>query len=73
MTRKGEFLDYLTDIRDATQHISGFIAGMAWEEFAQDQKARYAVVRAFKIISEAAKKIPPAVRKQHVNVPWKQR
>jgi uncharacterized protein with HEPN domain len=46
---------------------------MAWEEFAQDQKTRYAVVRAFEIIGEAAKKIPPAVRKRHVNVPWKQR
>ncbi|NGZ95563.1 MAG: hypothetical protein CV089_05430 [Nitrospira sp. WS110] len=45
---------------------------MAWEEFAQDQKTRYAVVRAFEIIGEAAKKIPPAVRKRHVNVPWKQ-
>jgi uncharacterized protein with HEPN domain len=71
VTHKGEFLDYLTDIRDAAQHISGFIGDMTWEEFAQDQKTRYAVVRAFEIIGEAAKKIPPAVRKRHANVPWK--
>lgn len=72
MTRKGEFLDYLTDIQDATQHISEFIEGMTWAEFAQDQKTMYAVVRAFEIIGEAAKKIPPTVRKRHTNVPWKQ-
>lgn len=45
---------------------------MTWEEFAQDQKTMYAVVRAFEVIGEAAKKIPPAVRKRHVKVPWKQ-
>jgi uncharacterized protein with HEPN domain len=45
---------------------------MTWAEFAQDQKTLYAVVRAFEIIGEAAKKIPPAVRKRHANVPWKQ-
>ena len=72
MTHKREFLDYLTDIQDATQHISEFIEDMTWAEFALDQKTLYAVVRAFEIIGEAAKKIPPAVRKRHANVPWKQ-
>ncbi|MBI5855133.1 MAG: DUF86 domain-containing protein [Nitrospirae bacterium] len=45
---------------------------MTWEEFAQDKKTVYAVVRAFEIIGEAAKKVPPAVRKRHSKVPWKQ-
>lgn len=72
MTRKREFLDYLADIQDATQHVSEFTKDMTWEEFVQDQKTMYAVVRAFEIIGEAAKKIPLAVRKRHVKVPWKQ-
>jgi uncharacterized protein with HEPN domain len=72
VTRKREFLDYLSDIQDAAQNISQFIAGMAWADFAQDQKTIYAVVRAFEIIGEASKKIPPAVRKRHPKVPWKQ-
>lgn len=72
MTRKREFLDYLADIQDATQHVSEFTKNMTWEEFVQDQKTMYAVVRAFEIIGEAAKKIPPAVRKRHQKVPWKQ-
>ena len=72
MTRKREFLDYVADIQEASQNISEFIAGMTWAEFAQDQKTIYAVVRAFEIIGEAAKKVPPSVRKRHAKVPWKQ-
>jgi uncharacterized protein with HEPN domain len=72
VTRKREFLDYLADIQDATEHVSEFTKDMTWEEFAQDQKTRYAVVRAFEIIGEAAKKIPPVVRKRQAKVPWKQ-
>jgi uncharacterized protein with HEPN domain len=72
VTRKREFLDYVADIQDAAQNISQFIAGMTWAQFAQDQKTIYAVVRAFEIIGEAAKKVPPSVRKRHAKVPWKQ-
>ena len=71
MTRKREFLDYVVDIQDACQNISQFIAGMTWAQFAQDQKTIYAVVRAFEIIGEAAKKVPLSVRKRHAKVPWK--
>jgi len=69
---KREFLDYLADIQEASQNISQFFSGMTWDEFAQDQKTIYAVVRAFEIIGEAAKKVPLSVRKRHPKVPWKQ-
>jgi len=72
VTRKREFLDYVADIQEATQNISQFIADMTWPQFARDQKTIYAVVRAFEIIGEAAKKIPPSVKKRHAKVPWKQ-
>lgn len=41
MTRKREFLDYLADIQEASQHIVQFMAGMTWAQFAQDQKTIY--------------------------------
>jgi len=72
MRGKREFLDYLGDIQEASQNISQFISGMSWEEFSQDQKTIYAVVRAFEIIGEATKKVPLSVRKRHPKVPWKQ-
>jgi uncharacterized protein with HEPN domain len=72
VTRKREFLDYVADIEDAARSISQFIAGMSWTEFARDRKTIFAVVRAFEIIGEAAKKVPPSVRKRHPKVPWRQ-
>lgn len=72
MTRKREFLDYFADIEDAARSISQFIADMSWAEFSRDRKTIFAVVRAFEIIGEAAKKVPPSVRKRHPNVPWRQ-
>ena len=72
MRESREFLDYLADIQEASQNISQFISGMNWDEFSQDQKTIYAVVRAFEIIGEAAKKVPLSVRKRHPKVPWKQ-
>lgn len=72
MTRRREFLDYVADIEEAARHIDQFLAHMTWTQFAQDQKTMYAVVRAFEIIGEAAKKVPLSVRKRHPKVPWKQ-
>jgi hypothetical protein len=68
VTPKREFLDYIADIQEASQNITQFIAGMTLAQFAQDQKTIYAGVRAFEIIGEAAKKIPPSVRKRHTKV-----
>lgn len=72
MRETREFLDYLADIQEASQNISKFISGMTKDKFAKDQKTIYAVVRAFEIIGEAAKKVPLTVRKRHPKVPWKQ-
>lgn len=72
MTAKREYLDYLSDIQEAVSSILAFTEGMTWEQFAKDRKTLYAVVRAFEMIGEAAKKIPMPVRKRHAKVPWKQ-
>ena len=72
MSTRREFLDYVADILEAAQHLDQFIDGMTWTQFSQDQKTVYAVVRAFEIIGEAAKKIPLSIRKRHPKVPWKQ-
>ncbi|MBI4400784.1 MAG: DUF86 domain-containing protein [Nitrospirae bacterium] len=71
MTRKREFLDYLEDILDAAEKIGQFTTGMTFEQFAEDEKTIYAVVRAFEIVGEAAKKVPTAIRKRNPSVPWK--
>lgn len=71
MIQKREYLDYLADIQEATDSILNFTEGMTWEQFSQDRKTLYAVVRAFEIVGEATKKVPMPVRKRHTKVPWR--
>ncbi len=72
MTPKREYIDYLNDILDAIEKIERFTLGMDFEQFSSDDKTMFAVVRAFEIIGEAAKKIPKVVRNRYPTVPWQE-
>lgn len=64
--------DYINDIRDAIEKASSFVSGMTFEQFSEDDKTVFAVIRALEIIGEAAKKIPADVREQYEKVPWQE-
>ncbi|MBP1910427.1 HepT-like ribonuclease domain-containing protein [Methanolobus bombayensis] len=49
----------------------GFVDQCTFEEFAEDVKTQYAVIRALEIIGEAAKNIPFEIRQKYTSVPWK--
>ena len=66
------YFDYLADILDAIENIAQFIQGMTFEEFANDVKTTFAVIRALEIIGEATKKIPQSVRDSHPEIPWRE-
>jgi len=44
---------------------------MSYEDFIQDPKTVFAVVRAIEIIGEAVKNIPDNVREKYPEIPWK--
>lgn len=71
MKRKHEFMDYIEDILDAVEKIEQFTGGMSYGEFSRDAKTVFAVIRAFEIIGEATKNVPPAFRQRHPEIPWK--
>ena len=48
-----------------------FINVWTFEEFTEDRKAQFAVVRALEIIGEATKNIPYEAREKYPSVPWK--
>lgn len=71
MTSDRVYLDYLEDLLDALQKAEQFVAGMSFEEFAEDEKTVFAVIRALEVVGEAAKKIPEGVRQKYGAVPWR--
>jgi len=67
-----EYGDYIRDILDSIDAAEEFVAGMNFEDFENDRKTAYAVVRAIEIIGESAKNIPAPVRKQYPEIPWRE-
>ena len=61
----------LFDIRDNIKLAEDFAAGLSFEAFAADRRTFYAVTRCLEIISEAARRLPAAVRNRHPALPWR--
>jgi len=66
-----EIGDYIQDIIEAIDKLMKFVKGMSYDEFVQDDKTIFAVVRAIEIIGEAVKNIPEEVRGSYPEIPWK--
>ena len=72
MTRpKREFIDYLNDILENAIKLKTFVQDLSFDEFQADEKTQYAIARALEIIGEATKRVPPAFRNKHPEIPWR--
>ncbi|MBU0475313.1 MAG: DUF86 domain-containing protein [Bacteroidetes bacterium] len=67
-----DFTTYLNDIYEAIEKGLSFIKEMTYEEFQQDERTQFALVRAIEIIGEASKKIPTEIREQSKEIPWRE-
>ena len=72
MSIKREFKDYVDDILDAIEKIESFTQGFTLEQFTSDDKTIFAVIRAFEIIGEAAKRVPDAIKEEYITIPWQE-
>jgi uncharacterized protein with HEPN domain len=61
----------LLDIRDNVLLAKAFVEGFTRDSFKGDRRTFYAVTRCLEIISEAARRLPEAVRSQHPALPWR--
>lgn len=52
-----EYEDYLRDLFNAIEKTQQFIKDLELEDFKQDDKTKFAVIRALEIIGEATKHI----------------
>jgi len=63
--------DHLEDILDAINKALLFTEDYAdYEDFAEDDRAVFAVIRALEVIGEATKRLPDKLRAEHPDVPW---
>jgi uncharacterized protein with HEPN domain len=63
--------ELLSDIREAIQRISTYIADSDFETFAHDTRTQDAVMRNLEILGEASKKLSEQFRDTYKEVPWK--
>ncbi|MDR3511888.1 MAG: DUF86 domain-containing protein [Caulobacteraceae bacterium] len=61
----------LVDIRDNIRLAHAFIEGLSEDRFKADRRTFYAVTRCLEIISEACRRLSPAVRERHPDLPWR--
>jgi uncharacterized protein with HEPN domain len=60
---------YLRDISENLERLEVFTKE-GFEAFQQDEKTQYAVIRAYEIIGEAAKRLPQAMLDQQPTINW---
>ena len=69
--RSSRLRSALFDIRDNAALATEFLGSLTLTEFKADRRAFYAATRALEIISEAARRLSPAVRERHSDLPWR--
>lgn len=61
---------FLRDILDACDECLSFVEGMTFEEFDRDRRTQLAVVKELEVIGEAARRLPPHIRRAASEIPW---
>ena len=64
--------NYFIDILESIEDIAHFIANLDYDEFCDDRKTIYAVIRCLEIIGEAVKHIPSELKERYPDIPWRQ-
>jgi len=62
---------YLRDILDNMNLAEEFVEDRAYDEFTEDRKTVYALLRCLEVVGEAAKNVPLSVRERYPAIPWK--
>lgn len=63
---------YLQDIVDSLTKIEKYSSNQIYEKFVNNDVTLDAVVRNFEIIGEAAKNVPPKIKHEYPDIPWRE-
>lgn len=62
---------YLKHILDALLRIEGYVRGVEYESFMNNNLLQDGVIRQIEIIGEAAKRLSQNMKEKHSEIPWK--
>lgn len=62
---------HLWDMLDTARRVQELATGISYDTLMADIRTRYALERALEIIGEAARRVSPALRTKHPEIPWK--
>lgn len=63
---------WLNDIQHHIRMAQGFVAGMSYEAFEDDNLRIYAVTRCLEIVSEASRRLPDELKVRHPSIAWRE-
>ena len=63
--------DALLDIRDNVVLARHFVEDLSFEAFTLSRLHVYGTIRALEIVSEAARRLSPALQARHPDLPWR--
>jgi len=63
---------WLNDILYDIDAAHGFVAGIVYETFKDDNLRIYAVTRCLEIISEASRRLPDDLKARNPSIPWRE-
>ena len=63
--------DSLSDILANIDLANSFAQGLDYQRFLADMRTFYAITRCLEIISEASRRLSPAMKARHPDIPWR--
>jgi uncharacterized protein with HEPN domain len=63
---------WLMDIQHHITMADGFVAGIGYDSFKDDNLRLYAVTRCLEIISEASRRLPDELKARHPSIAWRE-
>ena len=72
MNQSDKTMSYIDDMLNALKHTARFIENMSYETFRHDHKTLFALKHALGIVGKTAQKMPPSLREQYPNIPWRE-
>src|SRR5438046_3197130 len=64
-----DYRDFLADIVGACRSLIRFVEGMTLEAYLEDERTRYAVMRAYEIMGEAVRRVPEKLKTANPDIP----